>query len=168
MSHRIVAMQIGPNPYAPPTADVDFGVAAVPGQEPLADAGRRLAATMIDGVLASLAMAPALALYLLLDRAEAWLVAALTVPALYVYQWYLVATSGQSLAKRWLGIKVVKTSGRPVDFASGVVARVWVPAMIGFTPVGPLFGLTDALFIFREDRRCIHDLLAGTKVIATA
>ncbi|MEA2700447.1 MAG: hypothetical protein QOI66_4718, partial [Myxococcales bacterium] len=32
--------------------------------------------------------------------------------------------------------------------------------------LGGLYALVDALFIFRDDRRCIHDLIAGTRVIA--
>jgi len=28
-----------------------------------------------------------------------------------------------------------------------------------------LFHLVDCLFIFRQDRRCLHDLIAGTRVV---
>ena len=38
-----------------------------------------------------------------------------------------------------------------------VVGQVWV--------IGPILSLANPLFIFREDRRCLHDLLAGTKVV---
>ena len=31
--------------------------------------------------------------------------------------------------------------------------------------LGPLFSLVNVCFIFREDRRCIHDLIAGTQVV---
>jgi uncharacterized RDD family membrane protein YckC len=34
-----------------------------------------------------------------------------------------------------------------------------IPVIGGFLP------LVDVLFIFRHDRRCIHDLLAGTNVV---
>lgn len=30
---------------------------------------------------------------------------------------------------------------------------------------GVLFGMADSLMIFRENRRCVHDDFAGTKVI---
>jgi uncharacterized RDD family membrane protein YckC len=29
-------------------------------------------------------------------------------------------------------------------------------------------GLIDSALIFRRDRRCLHDLIAGTKVVAVA
>ena len=32
-------------------------------------------------------------------------------------------------------------------------------------PLIQIAGLIDALFIFRADRRCVHDLMAGTRVI---
>jgi uncharacterized RDD family membrane protein YckC len=31
--------------------------------------------------------------------------------------------------------------------------------------IGWIFALVDALFIFREDRRCLHDFIAGTRVV---
>jgi uncharacterized RDD family membrane protein YckC len=31
----------------------------------------------------------------------------------------------------------------------------------------PLYGLIDVLLIFGSERRCIHDYLAGTKVVET-
>jgi uncharacterized RDD family membrane protein YckC len=34
--------------------------------------------------------------------------------------------------------------------------------------VNLILPLLDALFIFRQDRRCIHDLIAGTKVVQLA
>jgi uncharacterized RDD family membrane protein YckC len=115
--------------------------------------------------------------------------------AISVYQWYLIAKQGQSIGKRWQGIRIVQMDGAPVGFLRGVVLRVWVPAAIAWLdPAGrliqaigtglqtalssfsitlPIFGvqvngllwLVDVLFIFGAGRRCIHDYIAGTKVI---
>ena len=44
--------------------------------------------------------------------------------------------------------------------------RYFPLAVIAQIPfAGGIFSLIDCLFIFREDRRCIHDLIAGTKVV---
>ena len=32
--------------------------------------------------------------------------------------------------------------------------------------IGSFLGLLDVLFIFRQDRRCLHDMVAGTEVIS--
>jgi uncharacterized RDD family membrane protein YckC len=31
--------------------------------------------------------------------------------------------------------------------------------------IGPVLALVDVLLIFRNDRRCGHDLIAGTRVV---
>jgi hypothetical protein len=37
--------------------------------------------------------------------------------------------------------------------------------VVGSIPVLGMFAsLVDVLFIFRDDRRCVHDLIAGTQV----
>jgi hypothetical protein len=47
-----------------------------------------------------------------------------------------------------------------------VFLRAIVPGLIGAIPcVGNLFVLFDVLFIFGEERRGIHDYIAGTKVV---
>jgi uncharacterized RDD family membrane protein YckC len=44
--------------------------------------------------------------------------------------------------------------------------RGTLPFMVEQIPlVGLLFWLVDSCFIFREDQRCLHDLVAGTRVI---
>jgi uncharacterized RDD family membrane protein YckC len=65
-----------------------------------------------------------------------------------------------------VGLRVVRLDGTPVDFVSGVVLREWVVFGIGSVPfIGMLFRLADSVMIFGEDRRCLHDQIAGTKVI---
>lgn len=90
----------------------------------------------------------------------------LSMLGLAVYQWILIATTGQTLAKRWLKMKIVKVDGTPVDFVSGVILRSWVVQALSAIPmVGGLVGLIDALMIFGAEQRCLHDHIAGTIVI---
>lgn len=170
------------NPYAPPTADIDQGLQlGNDGQYVLADRGTRLGAVLIDGLLTVAAALPAGAVLFFMvgmnrgsfDRGDAELlvygsmgVMGLMVLAFMIYQWYLIATTGQSLAKKWLGIKIVRVDGSPVGFVNGVILRSWVTGALSNIPVlGPIVGLVDALMIFGEERRCLHDHIAGTRVI---
>ncbi len=51
-------------------------------------------------------------------------------------------------------------------FVRVVLLREGLPILIGFLPsIGGFFGLADALFIFRDDHSCIHDLFARTRVV---
>jgi uncharacterized RDD family membrane protein YckC len=54
-----------------------------------------------------------------------------------------------------------------VTFGSAFVLRSLVPLRFpgGPVPGHALLFFVDSFFIFREDRRCIHDFLAGTTVV---
>jgi uncharacterized RDD family membrane protein YckC len=82
---------------------------------------------------------------------------------LAVVQIYFLTTRGQTIGKIVLHVKIVKvdveTNG---GFVTNVLLRSILNAILGFIP---LYALVDALFIFRQDRRCIHDMIAGTKVV---
>jgi uncharacterized RDD family membrane protein YckC len=85
---------------------------------------------------------------------------------LFIYQWVLISRTGQTLGKKWTGIRIELVDRNRIGFASGVVLRNWVPKLMGVLPyLGALFQLVDILFIFRDDRRCIHDHIAGTRVV---
>jgi uncharacterized RDD family membrane protein YckC len=87
--------------------------------------------------------------------------------ALLIVQIYLVSTRGQTIAKRILGLRIVRyTDGSNPGFVRGWLLRAFVPSLIGVLPmVGNLFTLVNYCFIFREDRRCLHDLIADTRVV---
>jgi uncharacterized RDD family membrane protein YckC len=155
------------NPYAPPAAALPLA------ERPAADAdvmvpaqrGTRWWARLIDQVLIGLSIAPALVLVYGFNQDLGWGLCILGA-AFLGYQWYLIAKTGQTIAKRWLGIKVVRMDGRSVGFVHGVILREWVTTAFAFIPlVGRLFNLADAAAIFGQDRRCVHDQIAGTKVV---
>jgi uncharacterized RDD family membrane protein YckC len=164
-----------PNPYQPPASD-----ALVEGPREgdgeavrtvLAERGTRFWARLVDQVLLIVACVPAGIVYADEKRSTGdpsptfWLLV-LPIVALEIYQWYRISTSGQTLGKRWLGIRVVKMDDTPVGFLRGVFLREWVIAVAGFIPVaGSFVSLADAVAIFGRERRCIHDGLAGTKVV---
>lgn len=86
--------------------------------------------------------------------------------AFVVVQIVLLVKNGQTIGKKLLGIKIVKLDGSNPGFVSVILMRGILPGIIGGIPmVGPLFSLVNVLLIFREDRRCIHDLMAGTIVV---
>ena len=158
------------------------------GPRHLAERGTRLAGAVIDGSLYLAAAVPG-AIVMLVGAVTApesfagsgddgpeflgsmgstlgMAVLFLSMLGLAIYQWILIATTGQTLAKRWLKMKIVKVDGTPVDFVSGVILRSWVVQALSAIPmVGGLVGLIDALMIFGAEQRCLHDHIAGTIVI---
>lgn len=163
-----------PNPYAAPISDAAPSWEMGLDDHILASPWARLGAAILDAVVMMVVMLPAIFLLVdfeMFDPANGvWdFYSKVGLPMLLVaaVQWYLIATSGQSIGKKVVGLKIIKTDGSDVNFVSGVILRSWIPAVIGWVPfVGSIFGLVDALFIFSSDHRTIHDLIAGTKVIS--
>jgi uncharacterized RDD family membrane protein YckC len=172
------------NPYAPPRAEEGAPVAAE-AEGSLASRGARLGAAFIDAAFAGIAWLPVMfdgfrmgvfaeaahgkpvpALWFLNSRPLALLSLALGAAVIALHA-YLVTSRGQSVGKLLVGIRITRVDGRPVGFVDGVVVRSWVFGIISVIPrnLGAVAALIDVLFIFRRDRRCIHDLVAGTKVV---
>jgi uncharacterized RDD family membrane protein YckC len=82
-------------------------------------------------------------------------------------QWYLLAVSGQTLGKKLLMMRIVTDDGELPGFVRAVVLRSWVCYFICAVPiVGRWFGFLDSLFIFSASRKCLHDHVAGTRVVS--
>ncbi len=98
-----------------------------------------------------------------------WVQAGLT--AAMLLQALLITARGQNLGKLIAGARVVRAdTGGPAGFVRGVLLRFALPVTLiivlnGLVMLGFVFLLVDYAFIFREDRRCLHDLMAGTKVV---
>jgi uncharacterized RDD family membrane protein YckC len=87
----------------------------------------------------------------------------LALPPILVLQVVWLSTRGQTIGKRMVGIKLISTkTGENLGFGANVVIRAWLTTVLGIIP---FLGLIDILLIFREDKRCIHDLMAGTSVV---
>lgn len=82
-------------------------------------------------------------------------------------QVWLLTTKGQTLGKKALGLRIVKVSDMTNGgFVTNVLLRSAIGWAFALVPkIGGIYGLADALMIFREDRRCIHDHIAGTCVV---
>lgn len=79
---------------------------------------------------------------------------------------YLLHKSGQTVGKKLLGIRVVMLDGSPASLVTLTVMRQLSMQLLTLIPIaGSFAGLLDALFIFGKNRRCLHDLIAGTKVV---
>lgn len=79
---------------------------------------------------------------------------------------WLVAANGQSIGKRMVGIKVVRTDGSRASFARIFLLRNVVNALPNLLPyVGWLYQLIDPLLIYQDSRQCLHDRIADTIVV---
>ena len=79
----------------------------------------------------------------------------------------LLCLRSQSLGKMLMGLRIVTLrDGTPGGPLRAFLLRGLLTWVIECVPVvGKLYWLVDSFSIFREDQRCLHDLIAGTKVV---
>jgi uncharacterized RDD family membrane protein YckC len=75
--------------------------------------------------------------------------------------WYF----GQTLGKKMMKIAIVDQNDKVPAFAKLIGLRYVPFQLAGAIPGLALVSIVDILMIFRSDRRCLHDILAGTRVI---
>lgn len=87
--------------------------------------------------------------------------------ALVVLQAVLLSLRGQSVGNLLVRTRIVRVQdGEPAGFLRAFLLRGFLARVIRQIPLlGTLFWVVDSCFIFREDKRCVHDLIAGTKVV---
>lgn len=170
------------NPYAAPSARVQ-DVIEEGAQEP-ADRAIRLGAKLLDSAIFAIpAIVFAIALPMMARKSGdgspqgvanivgmtlavlfiAYVVGGLILNCIWLHR------HGQTIAKRLLKIRIVRTSGERCGLLRVIFARALPVGLLGAIPlIGWLFSLGDPLLIFREDRRCLHDLIADTMVVKAA
>lgn len=82
----------------------------------------------------------------------------------------LLTVRGQTIGKLLLRVQIVRQPDESrAGFIRAVLLRSVLLPFVGFLtsmhPLALIMLLADVLFIFRQDRRCLHDLLADTRVI---
>jgi uncharacterized RDD family membrane protein YckC len=79
---------------------------------------------------------------------------------------YFLATNSQTIGKRLLGIRIENVSGGRAPLRKIVLLRTLPFSCVANIPYfGGVLILADSLLIFRKDRRCLHDHIAGTRVV---
>jgi uncharacterized RDD family membrane protein YckC len=80
---------------------------------------------------------------------------------------YMLHKYGQTVGKRVAGTRIVSVHDNSIQPLWRIYLLRYFPVnLIGLVPLaGPFLSIASVLFIFRSDRRCLHDLIAGTKVI---
>jgi uncharacterized RDD family membrane protein YckC len=132
-----------------------------------AGAGKRFVGSVVDGIL--FAVPAALAMFALafgrqsaLSFGESSLGVVFFISiGFLLYDALMTANGGQTLGKKLAGTKVVTVEGN--DVSSGQAwARAGSRMVMQLTRV---LGLVDALFVFSERRRTLHDRIARTVVV---
>lgn len=159
------------NPYAPPQAVVQDVIDPAAGMV-LADRGTRLGAALLDGLIMLPIYVPFVISLAVGEDADTGAGPALVAGGVVVmlagfiaWAWFTVLyvkRNGQTIAKKLLGIKVVRSDGTPISLGRIFWLRNVVNTLLGIIP---FYGFIDMLFIFGEARRCLHDHIADTIVI---
>lgn len=160
------------NPYQPPVSSYEAPVD--PGTQLLASRGSRFGAALIDAIAAIAVngvLLWATGLFEKMARNPDDLGLVLTTSAMGFGVWLVIQIaflrSGQTLGKRVVGIRMVDYQTGEVAPAGRLIFLRYLPiSVVSAIPlVGNILPLVDVLFIFGAEQRCVHDLIAGTKVV---
>jgi uncharacterized RDD family membrane protein YckC len=141
----------------------------------LARKGARLGAQILDGILSLIIMLP---IAYLLGIFEYWsneqeppylltLISGVISIAIFIaINWKLLTQNAQTFGKFVLNLKIVNIDGSKPSIQQLLFKRFSIYWGLNYVPVvGGLINTVNILLIFRKDRRCLHDHVAGTKVI---
>ncbi|WP_181373324.1 RDD family protein [Massilia glaciei] len=160
------------NPYSPPMTDL-----TKPGQTAeleLAGRGSRFGAALVDGIIGLVFLVPMFFVFggwAMLTSGEMGFMTSLMFGLLgfaffCVVHGHFLKTSGQTIGKKIVGIKIVDMNGNKPDLVTLLAKRYLSMSLISAIPgIGGLLAIVNILFIFRSDKRCVHDLIAGTQVV---
>jgi len=144
-------------------------------QNQLASRWSRLWAVLIDTIIALLLAIPVMAYFdfwEIIEKQDSipWDVTIrLSVSSFalfFMFHGYLLSRYGQTIGKKILNIYIVTLDDKKPDLWTIMLKRYLSILLVGLVPViGNLLSTLDVLLIFTSDRRCMHDLIAGTKVV---
>ena len=168
------------NPYqAPKTTHTYAPDNVAPGEVVLAERATRLGASLLDGIIqVCLILLVAVPIFYSkgIEELAIWiddndilssvLAFALTFSVYAVVNFYLLNKNGQTIGKYVCGIKIVRSDGSRANVERILFLRFAPVTLLQALPtIGPFIALIDALMIFRDSRKCLHDDIADTIVI---
>ena len=166
------------NPYNPPTVSEVSAESPLAATAELAGLGERFLGALVDGLinvaftlLAAFALIATGVIGSLADLNNLGLVSSviLTVASFSFYigiNWKFLSTAGQTIGKKVAKTRIVTMDGRVPSMVDLVAKRYAFFSLISLIPVvGAFLSIINVLFIFGRERRCLHDLVAGTRVI---
>ncbi|MCK9109581.1 RDD family protein [Haemophilus influenzae] len=135
--------------------DAEFSSAFQPSQPTQASRFKRWLASMINGLVLWVMVGLGFALG---DFAGV-----LGTMVYIGFQLYFMKTYGQTMAKRWLGLRVFNYhTNQPVEFGK-YIGREIIDILLAWTSF--LLIISGIIALVRDDRRSLTDLLAGTIVL---
>jgi uncharacterized RDD family membrane protein YckC len=138
---------------------------------------RRAGAVLIDGLIVlGIATLLLVAILSALDDSAAlivtvlvWIPCVLLVALLYA-PWMMARTDGRTLGRMAVGTRVVRANGEPMSFGWALLREVVLKwglfYGVGGAVTAGIAPLVDVLWpLWDEQKRALHDLLAGTRTI---
>lgn len=163
------------NPYEAPNSRIDLPDTT---EIMLAERGTRFGAAFVDGLIMIAVLLPIQLMTGYWQTVMAAAKAGQRAPIGMVMLWTAISLalfvaiqgapllkSGQTWGKKACSIKIVTLDGAKPNIQQ-LATRYGVYLLLARIPfVGPFISLVNICLIFRSDRRCGHDLAAGTRVV---
>lgn len=141
----------------------------------LASRGKRLGGALLDGLFGLIIMIPIMLFTGGLEQSFKGESPSIIQQTGYVFlglfiflalHGYLLYTRGQTIGKLIVKTRIVDRFGNIPKFGKLFILRYLILGLFVIIPIlGELLAIVNILFIFRKDRRCIHDHLAQTWVV---
>ncbi|NKB38587.1 MAG: RDD family protein [Gammaproteobacteria bacterium] len=161
------------NIYATPVAELE--TTEKKEHSDLATRSARLLGALIDGIISLVVIFPVMFITGFWEKAMEGSLPIIETVYLGVFGFilfivlhgYLLAKHGQTIGKKLVGTRIVSVISNDILPLWKVIIFRYLPITIAsnIPVIGQFSTIVDDLFIFRKNKRCIHDLIAGTKVI---